>query len=179
MRTGIVFAATGQNQSGRNQNQEERFHAGNLPQIVKIQRSITALKQHKTNVRIPWEMRCVTSPSIPAAQPYCGGALVDGASGAGAAGALAAGASGAGAAGALTAGAWGAGAAGALTAGASGAGAAGALTAGASGAGAAGALVADIVGGVPVSACFLQPVNSPTQTSPDTATNDNNFFIFG
>jgi hypothetical protein len=35
MRTGIVFAATSQNHSGRNQNQEERFHAWNLPQIVK------------------------------------------------------------------------------------------------------------------------------------------------
>ena len=59
-------------------------------------------------------------------------------------------------------------------AGASGAGAAGALVAGA-----VGALVADVVGGVPVSACFLQPVNSPTQTNPDTATNNNNFFILG
>jgi hypothetical protein len=117
-------------------------------------------------------------PPIPAAQPYCGGALVDGASGAGAAGALTAGASGAGAAGALTAGASGAGAAGALTAGASGAGAAGALVARASDADAAGTLVADIVVvGVPVSACFLQPVNSPTPTNPDTATNDNIFFI--
>jgi hypothetical protein len=144
----------------------------------KIQRSIAALKQYKTNVRIPWEMRCVTFPPIPAAQPYCGGALVAGASGAGAAGVVKAGASGAGAAGVLAAGASGAGAAGALAAGASGAGAAGALAAGASGAGAAGALVADIVGGVPVSACFLQPV-SPTQTSPATATNNNNFFIPG
>ena len=87
-----------------------------------------------------------------------------GASGAGAAGVLAAGASGAGVAGALAAGAWGADAAGVLVAGAS---------------GAAGALVADVVGGVPVSACFLQPVNAPTQTSPDIATNNNNFFIFG
>jgi hypothetical protein len=51
--------------------------------------------------------------------------------------------------------------------------------AGASGAVTAGALVADIVGIVPVSACFLQPVNRPTQTSPDTATNDNNFFMLG
>ena len=111
-------------------------------------------------------MRCVTFPPIPAAQSYCGGALVAGASGAGAAGVVAAGASGAGAAGVLAAGA-------------SGVGAAGALVAGASGAGAAAALVADIVGGVPVSASFLQPVNSPTQTNPDTATNDNNFFILG
>jgi hypothetical protein len=111
------------------------------------------LKLHKTNVRIQLKMRCVTFPPIPAAQLYCGGALVDGASGAGVAGVLAAGASGAGAA--------------------------GALAAGASGAGAAGALVADIVGGVPVSACFLQPVNSPTQANPDTAINDNNFFIPG
>jgi hypothetical protein len=105
-------------------------------------------------------------PLIAAAQPYCGGALVDDVSGAGAAGALAAGASGADTAGALAAGA-------------SGADAAGALAAGASGADAAGALVAGIVGGTPVSACFLQPVNSPTYTNPDTAINDNNFFILG
>ena len=65
------------------------------------------------------------------------------------------------------------------SAGAWGADAAGVLVAGASGAGAAGALVADVVGGVPVSACFLQPVNAPTQTSPDIATNNNNFFIPG
>ena len=82
-----------------------------------------------------------------------------------------AGASGAGVAGALAAGASGAVA--------SGAGAAGTLAAGASGAGTAGALVSGIVGGVPVSACFWQPVKSPTQTNPDTATNDNNFFILG
>jgi hypothetical protein len=35
MRTGIVFAATGQKQSGRNRNQEGRFHAGNLTQTAK------------------------------------------------------------------------------------------------------------------------------------------------
>jgi hypothetical protein len=49
----------------------------------------------------------------------------------------------------------------------------------ASDADAAGTLVAGIAGGVPVSACFLQPVNSPTQTNPDTATNNNSFFILG
>jgi hypothetical protein len=121
------------------------------------------LKQYKINLRTPWEMRCVTFTPIPAVQPYCGGALVAGVSGAGA-----------GAASALAAGAAGAGATGALATGA-----AGALVAGASGAVTAGALVADIVGIVPVSACFLQPVNRPTQTSPDTATNDNNFFMLG
>ncbi|MGO9587305.1 MAG: hypothetical protein ACLP2Y_14005 [Limisphaerales bacterium] len=61
-------------------------------------------------------------PPIPAAQSYCGGALVDGA---------------------------------------------------------AGALVDGIAGGVPVSACFLQPVNNPTQTNPEITTNDNIFFIRG
>jgi hypothetical protein len=35
MRTGIVVAATAQKQSGRDQNQEERFHTGNLAQTVK------------------------------------------------------------------------------------------------------------------------------------------------
>jgi hypothetical protein len=104
------------------------------------------LKQQRNGLRIQQKNAARDFPPVPAAQPYCAGALV-------------------------------AGAAGALVAGASGAGAAGALAAGASGAGAAGALVADIVGGVPVSASFLQPVNSPTQTNPDTATNDNNFFI--
>jgi hypothetical protein len=34
MRTGIVVAATAQKQSGRDQNQEERFHIGNLAQFV-------------------------------------------------------------------------------------------------------------------------------------------------
>ena len=82
----------------------------------------------------------------------------------------------------MVAGASGAGAAGALAAGASSAGAAGALAAGASGAGAAGALV---VAGVLVDgtsdgvtgSCFLQPIDRPTQTRPDIAANDNNFFI--
>src|ERR1039458_8289419 len=35
MRTGIVIAATGQKQSGRNRNQEGRFHVGNLTQTAK------------------------------------------------------------------------------------------------------------------------------------------------
>jgi len=35
MRTGIVFAATGQKQPDRNRNQEGRFHIGNLAQTAK------------------------------------------------------------------------------------------------------------------------------------------------
>jgi len=141
MRTGIVFAATGQKQSDRNRNQEGRVHIGNLAQTAKnpkVNYSFETVQNQR-----PHSMGNALRdfPPIPAAQPYCGGALVDGASGAGAAGAL---------------------------------------VARASDADTAGTLVADIVvGGVPVSACFLQPVNSPTHTNPDTATNNNIFFILG
>jgi hypothetical protein len=34
-----------------------------------------------------------------------------------------------------------------------------------------------VAGGVDVSACFWQPVNSPTPTNPNTAANNNIFFM--
>ena len=84
--------------------------------------------------------------------PYCAGALV-----AGIAGALVAGISFA---------------AGAFVIGTLGADIIGALVAVA-----AGALVAGISGGVFFSACFWQPANNPTPANPNTAINDNIFFI--
>jgi hypothetical protein len=57
------------------------------------------------------------------------------------------------------------------------AGAAGALVDGISGAaGAAGALV-DGISGMVVVSFFWQPTNNPTQTRPNIAAKDNNFFI--
>jgi hypothetical protein len=57
-----------------------------------------------------------------------------------------------------------------------GAGVTGALVDGSVGAGVAGALVDGTSAGV-TGSCFLQPTNRPTQTKPDIAANDNNFFI--
>jgi hypothetical protein len=57
---------------------------------------------------------------------------------------------------------------------------AGALVA-AGAAGAAGAFVDGAAGasGADVSDFFWQPINSPTQINPNTAANDNNFFMLG
>jgi hypothetical protein len=121
MRAGIVIAATGQKQSGRNRNQEGRFHIGNLAQPGKIPNGNCHPGQWHPSPPHPQKMRRAT-PAKSSKKSYGAGALV----------------------------------------------VAGAFVDGISGV---------VAGGVDVSACFWQPVNSPTPTNPNTAANNNIFFM--